>query len=51
VNNLHCNFYYAEADIPFNFLPLNTGELLGDVLQVHDFTLAYGQEYFLGTMH
>jgi hypothetical protein len=47
----YANFYDAEADITFNFAPMSTRELFGDVLQVQDCTLAYGQEYFLGTIH
>jgi len=43
-NNVYCNYYYAEADIAFNFIPMITRELLGDVFQVQDFTVAYGQE-------
>jgi len=50
-NNVYCKCYYAEGDTAFNFIPTSTRELLGDVLQVSDFTLAYGQEYFLGTIH
>ena len=48
---MYYNCYYAEVDIAFNFIHMVIRELLGDVFQVQDFTVAYGQEYILGTIH